>query len=198
MAKSNRDLILRDRLEFNVDFAGGGNVTTQYGRVDLSEFVSMINREGLKIKEVLFQPRLGDASWGNTGAFNPTLGSPSSANESALKIWATTTAYERAQDVGIASPGVVCVEDWTSVAQLGTGASVSLNRHVEHNKYGPLDLHPDGYVTVTDLLIGVAADKLAYADEGSATMHIDLMIIAEPVKVTQADLTEMLVQGQDQ
>ena len=61
--------------------------------------------------------------------------------------------------------------------------------------YGTPDLHPEGYDIVTDLLIGIACsqvDRLA-----NETAELDVMIIAEPKKITQKDLTQMLTQAQD-
>ena len=67
MAKGASDLILRDRLQFTLD--GTGNQTTVYGRFDLSEFVSTLDRKGLAIKEIQFQLR--DDTLGNTGNWLP-------------------------------------------------------------------------------------------------------------------------------
>ena len=56
-------------------------------------------------------------------------------------------------------------------------------------------MHPEGYTVITDLLIGVAAqDANTYAD---TTVEIDIMIIAEPKKVTKDDLERMLAQATD-
>ena len=53
MAKGTNDVILRDRLQFDVDASG----TTQlvYGRIDLSDYVSIVENRGLAIKEIRFQ-----------------------------------------------------------------------------------------------------------------------------------------------
>jgi hypothetical protein len=58
------------------------------------------------------------------------------------------------------------------------------------------NLHPDGYPVVTDLLIGVAMDNWTLAQ--SKTLEMDVMLVAEPITISQKQLTEMLVQGQDQ
>ena len=65
MAKGKNDLILRDRLQFTFD--SNGAVATLYGRVDLSDYVSIPKSEGLKIKEIRFQLR--DPTTANTGVF---------------------------------------------------------------------------------------------------------------------------------
>ena len=40
------------------DFAAGGDRTTLYGRIDLSDFVNVVRKDGLLIKELFFQPRV--------------------------------------------------------------------------------------------------------------------------------------------
>ena len=49
MAKSSRDVILRDRLQFNVNSAG--NTDLVYGRIDLSDYVNIVKKDGLAIKQ---------------------------------------------------------------------------------------------------------------------------------------------------
>ena len=55
MAKGTRDLILRDRLQFDVDAAGDTDLL--YGRVDMSDFVNVVKREGFAVKEVRYHLR---------------------------------------------------------------------------------------------------------------------------------------------
>ena len=66
-----------------------------------------------------------------------------------------------------------------------------------HTRYGPKDLHPDGFLVVSDLLIGVAADNVENGNLGDITCELDIMLIAEPVKITQTRLDELLAQAQD-
>ncbi|GAG76145.1 unnamed protein product, partial [marine sediment metagenome] len=49
MARGKNDLILRDRLQFTLD--ANGDLAAVYGRVDLSDYVSVVNNQGLAIKE---------------------------------------------------------------------------------------------------------------------------------------------------
>ena len=188
MAKAARDLILRDRLQFDVDT--NGDTTLVYGRVDMSAFVNIVKREGFAVKEVRYQLR--DPSAVNTGMFNPLL---SLAGESfaTLKVFATTTAYENAQDVGIASPDVISVFELSTVRD-NPGATGE-NFANQWTLFGTPDLHPDGYNVVSDLLIGVSANDCTVF--GGTTLEVDIMIIGEPVKLNEADMTEMLTQGQD-
>ena len=63
------------------------------------------------------------------------------------------------------------------------------------NWYGPEDLHPEGYTVVSDLLIGVAVDKWTLANDD--VLELDVLIVAEPIKVTESRLNEILSQGLD-
>ena len=74
----------------------------------------------------------------------------------------------------------------------GTGSFIWENQERFRGVY---DLHPDGYTLVTDLLIGVAAD--ACTQFASETLEIDIMMIAEPRKITKTELQDMLTQAQD-
>ena len=196
MAKNSGDLILRDRMQFEFDV--DGNRTTLYGRFDLSQYVDPVSRAGLAIKEVLFQPRLPlNPDLPLTGAF-PIIGEAYNnelnlAQHTAIKIFATTRAYENAHEVGIASPDVLCVYERQVVAS--PNGSDSQNYLAEDFWYGPRDLHPDGYTVVSDLLIGIATD--AWTDEGGRTVELDVVLVAEPVKVTTERMNEILSQQQD-
>lgn len=196
MAKNKGDVILRDRMQFDLD--GSGNRTTLYGRIDLSAYVNPVARDGLAIKEVRFQLRDQSGGLVNTGALPPVAdflsGSGTTGVQSALKVFATTRAYENASDVGIASPDVICVMDKFSICG-ATPAGTTPALLAWENWYGPKDLHPEGYTVVSDLLIGVAADNwVLQADE---TLEIDIMIIAEPISVTTERMNEILSQGMD-
>jgi hypothetical protein len=200
MAKGKSDLILRDRLQFTPD--ASGNQTTVYGRFDLSEYVSTLERKGLAIKEVNLMLR--DSSAGNTGNFihsqgDPTNVSTTTVQRSGLKVFATTRAYEDAADVGIASPDVLHIETWNTYLgpqPFGAPAASSSFMYADHYVYPTENLHPDGFPVVTDLLFGVAADT--WSEINQKDIELDVMLIAEPITINQKQLTEMLVQGQDQ
>lgn len=196
MAKRKTDLILRDRLEFTV--GADGDLAVLYGRVDLSDFVSTTENKGLSIKEVRFMLR--DPSIPNTGSVsgavcNDLVLAAGKYGFGTIKMFATTTAYENGGDVGIASPNVLCVtEKRTTFAEQGAGPQENA-WYNEYFEYGTPDLHPDGYTVVTDLLIGVACnDANLYADK---RLELDIMLIAEEIKVTKDELNEMLIQAQD-
>ena len=199
MAKGANDLILRDRLQFDITNTGGTALV--YGRVDMSDYVSIPEAKGLAIKEIRFQLRTRNV--GDNGVWPDFMGpelipsmSPDSTYKSSVKLFATTTAYESVVDVGIASPNVICVFDKQSLLiRDTTNNSVIVNTY-EH-MFGTPDLHPEGYDVVTDLLIGIACNGLNGEALASTTAEVDVMIIAEPKKITSKDLTQMLSQAQD-
>jgi len=168
MAKNRGDVILRDRMQFDLD--GSGDRTTLYGRIDLSAYVNPVARDGFA------------SSGGSVGA------------QSAIKLYATTRAYENAADVGIASPDVLCVYEALSSVGI-TPAGTTPNFITTERFYGPKDLHPEGFTVVSDLLIGVAADL--WDNEKDATLELDIMLIAEPISVTTERMNELLAQGMD-
>jgi hypothetical protein len=192
MAKSSRDLILRDRLQFDVN--GSGNTDLVYGRVDLSDFVNIVKKEGMAIKEIRYQLRAPSKP---NGVLQPTLQETAAAGaalNSSIKVFATTTAYENAADVGLASPDVINLLEMTTL-NIGNAAGDAVVIENEWIHYGTPDLHPEGYNVVSDLLIGVAASLVG--EHAGTTLEIDIMVIGEPVKLTEADMTEMLTQQQD-
>ena len=106
MAKGSSDVILRDRLQFDIDV--NGNTTLVYGRIDLSDYVSIVENRGLAIKEIRFMLRNPSAGVGNWPSvmLEPHIAGTFFSN---LKVFACTSAYEDVTDVGIASPNVLCV-----------------------------------------------------------------------------------------
>jgi hypothetical protein len=186
MAKGTRDLILRDRLQFDLD--ANGTRTLVYGRVDMSDFVNIVKKEGFAVKEIRYQLR--DPSQ-NVGVFDRSL-RQSGTGFSALKVFSTTTAYEDIQEVGIASPDVISILEMTTSTITAGAETTFQNQALE---FGTPDLHPAGYNVVSDLLIGVACNLVETMP--SRTLEIDIMIIGEPVKLNEADMTEMLTQQQD-
>ncbi len=196
MAKGSSDVILRDRLQFDID--ANGDTALVYGRIDLSDYVSIPENRGLALKEIRFMLR--DPS-NLTGQFPTVLSSfpagpgATLTNRAEVRLFATTTAYEEVGDVGIASPNVICVYDVSQTALFLAADGQTITTHREF--YGTPDLHPEGYDVVTDLLIGVACQNLTNLNLAGETMEIDVMLIAEPKKITQKDLTQMLTQAQD-
>jgi len=183
-------------MEFDLSTTGVGSRSTVYGRIDLSQYISVTENRGLAVKAVYFQVReQSSTALSNTGIWDPVasyLGDTAILGEtSGLKVYATTRAYENAADVGIASPDVLCVREWTSTTAPTAGGWCVTSDHW----YGPEDLHPSGYVLVSDLLIGVAADN--WIRNNDDTLEVDILLIAESVKVTKDRMNEMLTQAQD-
>lgn len=203
MAKGANDLILRDRLQFDID--ANGDTALVYGRVDLSDYVSIPEAKGLAIKEIRFQLRtrvVADAGvWPNyMGPTDTATFAATAAFRPQVKLFATTTAYENVVDVGIGSPNVLCVFDKQSTllcAGTAPGAATSMVFDNHERMYGTPDLHPEGYDVVTDLLIGISVENCTHPSLVDSTAEIDVMIIAEKKKITSKDLTQMLSQAQD-
>jgi hypothetical protein len=195
MAKGANDVILRDRLQFDVNATG--DTALVYGRIDLSDYVSIVENKGLAIKEVRFMLRNQNRFTGQMPTVFGAIAPPGSVatEESQIKIFATTTAYELVTDIGTASPNVLCVYDVGQIAVYSGLDSGTVTSHREF--YGTPDLHPEGYDVVTDLLIGIACEGLTNSQLVSKTLELDVMLIAEPKKITQKDLTQMLTQAQD-
>ena len=191
MAVGKNDLILRDRLQFDVNATG--DVATVYGRIDLSDFVNVVSGKGLAIKEVRYQLR---NPAGETGTLNPNLQNFAvSTGTSSIKMYATTSAYENASDVGISSPNVLSVVEMTTTPFENVAGADVVSAQNQWVEWSTPDLHPSGYNVVTDLLIGIAAnDCHRLADD---TIEVDIMLIAEPIKLTKDDLNDMLIQAQD-
>ncbi len=192
MARSKSDLILRDRLQFTLD--ANGDLATVYGRVDLSDYVSVVNNQGLAIKETRVMLRNPATE---TGVVNMNLiGALGGAgnNQATIQLFGSTTAYENGADVGIGSPNVFFnAYRESSVSEDGVGVITSQQN--QYFEYGTPDLHPEGYTVVSDVLIGITAKNVKqYA---STQLELDVMLIAEPVKVTKDELKEMLAQATD-
>lgn len=191
MAKGKSDLILRDRLQFTLDNVG--NLDVVYGRVDLSDFVSVVNNEGLSIKEVRVMIRNPNDQ---TGLMNMSLlgGLGTGFQNADIMVFATTTAYENGNDVGIASPNTF-FQGALRTSQFEDGNGNILYGQNDWMEFGTPDLHPDGFTVVSDVLIGICASNVAqYA---GSTLECDIMMIAEPIKITKADLNDMLTQASD-
>tara|TARA_R110002012_G_scaffold280441_1_gene468939 strand:- start:749 stop:1345 length:597 start_codon:yes stop_codon:yes gene_type:complete len=197
MTKNKGDIILRDRMEFDLD--SNGDRTTVYGRIDLSSYISVSQKKGLAVKQIFFHVReQNSTTLDNTGIWDWMVAdeqADADGHNAGLKVYATTRAYENAADVGIASPDVLCIREFISQTSPEGSATAGTAYAYSDRFYGPMDLHPEGYTVVSDLLIGVAADRwLANTDD---TLEIDILIIAEEVKVTQDRMNDMLSQAQD-
>lgn len=207
MAKGTNDIILRDRLEFKLT---GGDLGLVWGRINLDDYVNPLKNEGLDIKEIFIQPRTNGGTgeicsqltntgnfWAGTGLIPAVTGD----SWSAMKVVASTRAYQSMSDIGIGSPDVYHCETWTSqnsryIFTSPVGDAGSLSQTLVHQRYGVQDLHPSGAPIVSDLLIGVAVDNLLSYDDNDV-LYLDVQMVASPTKIGTKQLTEMLTQGQD-
>ena len=206
MAKAKSDVILRDRLQFTL--TSNADLSLVYGRIDLSDYVNVVERKGLLIKDIFIQPRdpnNGSGEVANTGIWsvlfsdlNPTEGTDT---QTCWKFFVSSRAYESASDVGIASPDVLHIEEYVISRYLGSAATSpggSLTEGFYRGNYPMRDFHPGGYPVVSDLLVGVAVDASDSDSEfDDATLEVDIMLIAEPTTITQKDMTQLLTQAQD-
>lgn len=199
-----KDVILRDRLQITLD--GNGDKSIVYGRMDLSDYVSITKKRGLELDYMRIQiraPGVSDLHMTNTGNWTPitevVVGSALDQRFSGWKVFATTTAYSDGAEVGIASPDVYYLETWTvSGISDGVPPSVGATRNLVHEWFGVPDLHPSGATIVSDLLIGMCVD--ADTDEDiwdDQVLEVDVLLIAKPTTVTQAKLEGLFIQAQD-
>tara|TARA_R100000654_G_scaffold51913_1_gene78053 strand:+ start:355 stop:945 length:591 start_codon:yes stop_codon:yes gene_type:complete len=195
MPKGNDDVILRDRMEFTLD--SSGDISTVYGRIDLSAYCNVVAKTGLAVKEIYFHVReQNSALLDNTGIWDPVADLQAGDGHTAgLKIVATSRAYQSLADVGIASPDVICVQEYSSTTSPSGTDDEGTAYVVTDRYYGPTDLHPAGYTLVSDLLIGVACDR--WTRNSGSTLEIDVLMIAESVKVSQDRMDALLTQAQD-
>jgi hypothetical protein len=184
---------------------GSGDLSLVYGRVDLSDYVNVVKREGLLVKDIYIQIRNPSASGGlnlgRAGIWSPIGTSipnaPDTNDGDAWKVFVSTRAYEDAADVGIASPDVLHIEDWWVVTLAGQAPS-QYAVDVVHNIYPTRDYHPGGYPVVSDLLVGIAVDSsVSNSSWDDATLEVDIMLIAETTTVTSNQMTQLLTQAQD-
>lgn len=202
MAKAKSDIILRDRLQFTLD--ANGDLGLVYGRIDLSDYVNVVEKKGLMVKDIYLQIRdpnnAGSAGFANTGIWTPWgLNNPASDtfDFNGWKVFVSSRAYEDAADVGIASPDVLYVEETYTYAQAGAQPGSSYSA-VETCKYPMRDYHPGGYPVVSDLLVGIAADSDANNNTwDNATLEIDIMLVAATTAITSKQMTQLLTQAQD-
>lgn len=201
MAKSKSDIILRDRLQFTLD--ASADLSLVYGRIDLSDYVNVVEKRGLMVKDIYLQVRDPNNAGGgsaNTGVWSvlngvldPTVGSD---GYNAWKFFVSTRAYESAADVGIASPDVLYIQEYV-LSRFHSSAAMIVSEGYEAD-FPTRDYHPDGYPVVSDLLVGVAVDSNSSDTEFiDATLEIDIMLIAETTTITAKQMTQLLTQAQD-
>ena len=210
MPKGTKDIILRDRLQYTV--GAGSENSLVYGRINLDDYVNIGDKKGLKLKQVNIQLRdpnnAGTVDVDETGVWFPGPATAAFAVDvstvagGAVKACVSTIAYSNMAEIGIASPGVYHIEEWAWLAystdQTSNPAAPSADHILQnqHRIYNVDHLHPGGATIVSDLLIGIAADSQALY-QADDVLEVDVMLICEPVNITQKALTQLLTQAQD-
>lgn len=202
MAKGKSDIILRDRLQFTLD--SNGDLGLVYGRIDLSDYVNVVEKKGLNVKDIYLQIRdpnnEGSTSFTNTGIWCPwgiNNPGPGLFDVNGWKVFVTSRAYEDAKDVGIASPDVLFVQETWTFCQAGDAPNQFTIESREHI-YPMRDYHPGGYPVVSDLLVGIAVDTNAgNSTWDTATLEVDVMLVAETTTIGAKQMTQLLTQAQD-
>jgi hypothetical protein len=200
MAKNSNDIIIRDRMQATFD--GSGNLALTYGRINLDDYVSAVDRKALRIKEMYVSLRAPatedtDLNLPITGEMSQILAKPAVGAEhgACIKVLATTRAYSTASELSLGSPDLFHLETWTFSSVAGTTTTGNLSSFYTNKRYGPMDFHPAGFPVISDVLVGLAADKCTmYAN---SDVELDVFIIAERETVTQATLTTLLTQQND-
>lgn len=212
---------LSDRVKLEIPTDGDLD-TAQYARFTLDGVLDTLKDEVMEVHEILLQPRYpsnADGPFNQTGAFVPLWDDADGTNSlspnfsdstrySALRMVTTTIAYQNIREMGVATPGVLSVEDhwtYTHVSSLRdsetppaiSGAAYGLSCEHGHFRYSVLDTQP--MLIASDILIGVSADNwFAGNGEGSGQpldLEIDVVIIGKVRKGTKGDLTELKEQN---
>lgn len=212
---------LTDRVKLEIPLTGDLS-TAQYARFSMDSAMDVLNDEVFEVHEIILQPRYPDTVQGpfdNTGAFVPLWDSVDGTNTlganfddvsrySALKIVTTTIAYQNIRELGVATPGVLTVDDhwtYTHVSSLRsqttapdlTAAAYGLDLEWGHNRYTLLDTQP--MIIGSDILIAVSADNWFDGASPGATqvldLEIDVIVVGKGRKGTKADLAELKEQN---
>jgi hypothetical protein len=205
-----------DRLSLTLP-NGSGDVGTIFGRLDMSEFIDPVSNRGVIIHDVQFQlrnPSGTKSGLTNTGMFSlwenmpGTIGAGFSDNDRniGVKLVALNTAYQDLAECGLSTDGVYCIQEhnafqsWHSIADpaSGVGAGYSSVAYTERN-WSVSDLHGDGALLLSDLLIGVAIDNLSLGDGAAADIDIEIDVVVHftEKKVSQKEITQMITANLD-
>lgn len=215
--KTKKEHVLTDRLRLEVPTTGDLGVV--YARVSLDEFINPLENDIVSVKQIYLQPRYPtntQLQLNNTGAWSfpyddldgtNALGAnfSDSSRYAAFKIMATTVAYQDAQLCGIATPGILHMEEWvmfqhvTSLRDQETAPSLSAAAYgavvdTKHNVYGITSYRPNGMPVASDILVGISTDNWFNAALGTAEtldIDVDVVIVMESRKATKADLADL-------
>jgi len=213
-------MTLTDRLKLEIPGSGDLN-EAQYARFALDGVIDVANDEVFEVHAIIMQPRYPSTTKGpfnHTGAFVPVWGEidgvvlpgptfDDNTRYSNLRLLTTTIAYRNISELGIATPGIISMEDhWTfshasSVLSTDptsvTGAAYGVDLEWGMYKYSTLDVQP--MVVASDILLGVSADNWADLNgEGAGQnldLEVDIVVMGKARKGTKADLAELREQN---
>jgi hypothetical protein len=208
---------LTDRVKLEIPLTGD-LTTAQYARFAMDAAIDVLNDEVFEVHEIILQPRYPSTTEGpfnHTGAFVPVWGNLDGATGAAqvnftdvsryanLRLLTTTIAYQNIRELGIATPGVLTVDDhWTfshtsSIRYLAgqdpeTAAGMAYGVDCEWGHTQPI-------IVGSDILIGVSADNWADLNGESAPsvldLEVDVIVLGKARKGTKADLAELKEQN---
>jgi hypothetical protein len=183
----------------------------------MSDFIDPTSNRGVLVHGVEFQLRNPNGTFNtltNTGQwswFENMVGSVSPSwtdtnRNVAVKLVALNTAYQDLAEVGISTDGVYCIQEHTAyqsnsaIADAATQLAGGMSS-IWYNKddWTVGDLHGDGMLLLSDLLIGVAIDNLTVGDgsAGDITFEIDVVVHFSEKKVSQKEITQLITANLD-
>jgi hypothetical protein len=205
-----------DRLSLSLP-NGTGNQGTIYGRLDMSEFIDPVQNRGVIVHDIQFQlrnPNGTKSGLTNTGMFSLLENMPGSIGAGwndedrniGVKLVALNTAYQDLAECGLSTDGVYAIQEhyafqsYHSLADAATAVSGGYSSVVvEQRDWTVSDIHGDGALLLSDLLIGVAMDKVTLGDSAAIDIEIELDVIVHftEKKVSQKEITQMITANLD-
>jgi hypothetical protein len=205
-----------DRLSLTLP-NGTGDVATIYGRLDMSEFIDPVANRGVIVHDSQFQlrnPTGTKSGLTNTGMFSlleamPGAIAPAWDDEDrniGVKLVALNTAYQDLGECGLSTDGVYAIQEHyafqsyhsiaDAAAQLAGGYSSVV---METRDWTVSDIHGDGALLLSDLLIGVALDNVQLGDAAAADIDIEIDVVVHftEKKVSQKEITQMITANLD-
>jgi len=205
-----------DRLSFTLP-NGSGDVGTIYGRMDFSDFIDPTANRGVIVHDVQFQlrnPNGTKSGLTETGMFSLFENMPGSIGAGwddedrniGLKLCALNTAYQDLAEVGISTDGIYCIQEhnafqsYHSLADAPTGVAGGYSSLAyDKRDWTVADLHGDGALLLSDLLIGIACDNVQLGDALAVDIDIEVDVVVHftEKKVSNKDITAMITANLD-
>lgn len=205
-----------DRLSLSLP-NGSGDQATIFGRLSMEPFIDPVANRGVIVHDIQFQlrnPNGTKSGLTNTGMFSlledmPGFIAPSwndNDRNIGVKLVALNTAYQDLGECGISTDGVFAIQEhyafqsYHSIAdaavQLAGGYSSIVT---ETRDWTVEDLHGDGALLLSDLLIGVAFDNVQLGDSAGVDIDIEIDVVVHftEKKVSQKEITQMITANLD-